>query len=50
MEDQDILQREEKGYEPRPAWQIWCARIGVVIMIIAFLGYCWQIANAGGLG
>ena len=34
-------------YTPRPAWQIWAARIGVVIVIVAFLLYVWQIANGG---
>ena len=25
---------DEKGYEPRPAWQILCARIGLVLFIL----------------
>ncbi len=48
VEEQDLPMEEEKeGYTPRPAWQVWAARIGVVIMVIAFLGYCWQIAMGG---
>ena len=27
-------QSEEKGYEPRPAWQLWAARIGLVLFIL----------------
>ena len=50
VEEQNIPVEEEKEvYVPRPAWQVWAARIGVVIMIIAFVGYCIQIAT-GGLG
>lgn len=37
----------KEAYTPRPAWQIWAARIGVVIVIVAFLLYVWQIANGG---
>ncbi len=25
---------EEKGYAPRPAWQIWAARIALVVFIL----------------
>ena len=37
----------KEAYTPRPAWQLWAARIGVVIVIVAFLLYVWQIANGG---
>ena len=30
-----IPAEEEKKYTPRPAWQVWAARIGLV----AFIGY-----------
>ena len=36
-------------YTPRPAWQIWAARLGVVIVVVAFILYLIQIAM-GGLG
>ena len=50
MEEKNIPAEEEQGgYQPRPRWQVWCARIGVVIMIVAFLLYCYQIAT-GGMG
>ena len=45
IEEQNIPTEEEKeAYVPRPAWQVWAARIGAVIVIVAFLLYCWQIA------
>ena len=39
--------REQPVYTPRPAWQIWAARIGVVVMLIAFVLYCLHIAGIG---
>ena len=47
MDEQNIHEEEKESYVPCPAWQIWGARIGVVIMIVAFLLYCWQIARGG---
>ena len=52
MEEQNIPKEEvsveeQEHYVPRPAWQVWAARIGVVIVIAAFLLYCWQIAMGG---
>ena len=34
-------------YKPRPVWQIWTARIGLVVVIGAFLLYLYQIATGG---
>lgn len=27
-------EEEKKGYVPRPAWQVWAARIGLVVFIL----------------
>lgn len=50
-ERSDITTEEEQqpSYRPRPAWQVWAARFGVILVLAAFLLYCWQIAT-GGLG
>ena len=40
---------EKKEYRPRPGWQVWAARIGLVIMIISIILYYIHIAT-GGLG
>ena len=37
---------EAQGYVPRPAWQVWAARVGVVLAI-AFVIY-QLLAIAGG--
>lgn len=39
---------EEKGYVPRPAWQVWAARVGVVLAI-AFVIYQLLAIAGGGL-
>ena len=40
-------QEPKKGYIPRPAWQVWGARIGLVIVIIAIILYYWNMVNGG---
>ena len=47
INEQEIVVEEKGHYVPRPRYQVWMARIGVVIMIVAFLLYCWQIAQGG---
>ena len=32
-------QPRESGYIPRPRWQVWLARLGLVIFIISLIGY-----------
>jgi hypothetical protein len=45
--EQQAEQEPKKGYVPRPAWQVWAARIGLVIMIISVILYYWHIASGG---
>ena len=35
------------GYVPRPAWQVWCARVALVIFIIIVIGQILRIARGG---
>lgn len=37
-EEQDVLPQKE-GYKPRPAWQVWAARIGLVLFIVVLVIY-----------
>ena len=37
----------EEGYVPRPAWQVWCARIALVLFLL-FVAY--QILSIAGGG
>ena len=49
-EEKQIETQEEKPkYKPRPAWQVWGARVGIVIMIISIILYYIHIAT-GGMG
>lgn len=49
--DNEQLENEipetQEEYTPRPRWQVWAARIGVVIMIICIILYYWHIASGG---
>ena len=38
---------EESGYTPRPAWQVWAARIGLVVFIAFLIMYYVNIAGGG---
>ena len=39
---------EETGsYVPRPAWQVWCARVALVLFIIIVIGQALRIARGG---
>ena len=38
---------ETTGYTPRPAWQVWCARVALVIFIIIVIGQILRIARGG---
>lgn len=35
---------QQNHYVPRPAWQVWMARIGLVIMIIGVALWLYHIA------
>lgn len=40
----DSMEEEQNIYTPRPAWQVWAARVGLVIMIISVALWLWHIA------
>ena len=46
-EAQEILLSEPDSYRPRPAYKVWAARIGLVIVIIAVILYYYHIAKGG---
>ena len=37
----------EEGYVPRPAWQVWAARIGLVLFILFVIYQIMSIATGG---
>ena len=38
---------QEEGYVPRPAWQIWGARVGLVLFLLFVVWQLIQIAGGG---
>lgn len=46
---EELPAEETPVYEPRPTWQVWAARIGLVIVIIGVILYYWHIASGGKL-
>jgi len=48
MEDRnDETLPQEEGYVPRPAWQVWGARVGLVLMILFVIYQLLRIAGGG---
>ena len=37
----------DEGYVPRPAWQVWCARIGLVLFLLVVAYQILSIAGGG---
>ncbi len=46
MEEKNEIQ-ETQGYEPRPAWQVLCARIGLVLFLLVVAYQVLSIAGGG---
>ena len=44
-ENQD--QVPESGYAPRPAWQVWAARIGLAVFVVFLVMYYINILRGG---
>ena len=44
---QETAAEETNSYVPRPAWQVWCARVALVIFIIIVIGQILRIARGG---
>ena len=40
-------QTQDTGYTPRPAWQVWAARIGLAVFVIFLAMYYWNILRGG---
>ena len=44
---EETQEQRQEGYVPRPQWQVWDARIGLVIFIGVVIAQILQIAGAG---
>lgn len=47
-ENTDPEQEQQEHYVPRPAWQVWLARVGLVLFL-AFVAYQIALIARGGL-
>ena len=45
--NEEIKETHETGYTPRPAWQVWAARIGLVVFLIFLVMYYMNILRGG---
>ena len=43
----DTVTPEQEGYVPRPAWQVWLARIALVLFLFIVFGQIYRIARGG---
>ena len=47
MKENQLPEEEVEGYTPRPAWQVWMARVGLVLMILFVIYQLLNIAAGG---
>lgn len=47
MKENQTPEPENEGYTPRPAYQVWMARVGLVLMIIFVIYQLLNIAAGG---
>ena len=48
MEEQNIMASEaEDVYKPRPRWQVWGARIALVLFILLIIMYYINVSRGG---
>ena len=47
LPEEEVIAQEKTGYQPRPMWQVWAARLGLVIFILFIILFYIQIARGG---
>ena len=47
QEMEQAMAEETPKYVPRPAWQVWLARISLVLFVLLILMYYLHIARGG---
>ena len=45
--DEQLTQEEQQPYVPRPQWQVWLARICLVLFVALIIMYMINIARGG---
>ena len=47
MENEQDIRMPEEAYVPRPRWQVWAARVGVVLVVALVILYYITVARGG---
>ena len=47
LQQEDLQQEETPKYIPRPAWQVWGARVALVLFVALIIMYMIKIARGG---
>ena len=47
QELEQVTETPQEGYVPRPAWQVWSARVGLVLFILFVIYQLFNIAGGG---
>ncbi|MBQ6839556.1 MAG: hypothetical protein IJO45_02565 [Oscillospiraceae bacterium] len=47
MENEELEQLEEEVHTPRPRWQVWLARLALVVFLAFLLMYYINISRGG---
>ena len=47
MENNRIEKQDPEAYVPRPAWQVWAARVGLVLFILFVIYQILTLAGGG---
>ena len=47
MENEQDIRMPEEEYVPRPKWQVWAARVGVVLVAALVILYYITVARGG---
>ena len=44
---EELHETQDSGYTPRPAWQIWAARIGLAVFLAFLVMYYLNVFRGG---
>ena len=47
LPEEEGIAQEQAGYQPRPKWQVWAARVGLVVFIIIIIMSYILMARGG---
>ena len=45
--EKEPMEEQREGYVPRPVWQVWAARVGLVLFVLFVIYQILAIARGG---